>query len=293
MKTNKIILAGLMAVATFFAACTENAPEYVPGAAETNNVHAYFAADNVSAVEVSPNESFDVVICRENVAEALSFDITYTESHEGAFKVVPTVTFAAGDSVATVSVTLNSGVVALGEVATINLVLPASVATVYSVNALGEFAVNVTAGYMWVTDGTALFTSGLCSAGFGQTMTAEVEVQRASDYTNADGDKLYRLVSPYYLVSQGILCTVPGWHLPFILDKDNNPKALNIPQGLYQIFDTDLLSGIMYMDWDLEEYAAYNVFFNQGDIYCIQTVMSDGATPYGPYQEYWQWTPAN
>lgn len=288
MKTNKIILTALMAVATLFAACTEETP--LRGLSQADKGTAYFAASNATAMEVEPNTTFTVTVCREATAESATVELTYTESVEGAFTLDPKVTFAAGDSVATIVVALNSAVKA-GEVATLTLTIPETAATYYAAHSFPTLDVNVTAGYLWLPAGTAMFTSGLCSVGFGQTMTAEVEVQYASDFVSAEGDKLYRLVSPYYLVSQGILCTVPGWNIPFLLDKDNNAKELMIKQGMYQIFDKDLLSGIMYMYWDLVNYGSYNVFFNQGNIYCIQTIMSDGKGLYGPYQEYWQWTP--
>ena len=288
MKTNKIILTALMAVATLFAACTEETP--LRGLSQADKGTAYFAASNATAMEVEPNTSFSVVLCREATPKSVTFNLSYSESVEGAFTLDKTVTFAEGDSVATVVVTLNP-VLTAGNTATLSLTIPEEVATYYASHSYPTLDVNVTAGYLWVSAGTAMFTSSLCSAGFGQTMTAEVEVQCASDYASEEGDKLYRLVSPYYLVSQGILCTVPGWNIPFLLDKDNNAKELMIKQGMYQIFDTDLLSGIMYMYWDLVNYGAYNAFFNQGNIYVIQTIMSNGSGLYGPYQEYWQWTP--
>lgn len=290
MKTNKIILAGLMAVGMLFAACTEETPLRTPSPADANSVMAYFSSENQSNQEVEPNTSFPVVISRDNVSDAATFEISYEESVEGAFTLQPTVSFAAGESTTTIMVKLNS-VVKAGQLAKLTLTIPSTAATYYNTNSCPVFDFNITAGYLWVSAGTAMFTSSLCSAGFGQTMTAEVEVQCASDYASEEGDKLYRLVSPYYLVSQGILCTVPGWNIPFLLDKDNNAKELMIKQGMYQIFDTDLLSGIMYMYWDLVNYGAYNAFFNQGNIYVIQTIMSNGSGLYGPYQEYWQWTP--
>lgn len=292
MKTNKIILAGLMAVATFFAACTENAPEYVPGAADNTSIVAYFSSDNTTTLEVEPTASFPVVIARDNVADAATFELTYKESVEGAFTFNPTVSFAAGASTATINVTLNP-VVKAGEAATLTLTIPASAATYYNNISVPVLDFNVTAGYLWVSAGTAIFQSEICSVGFGETMAAEVEVQKASDFVNEDGDKLYRLVSPYYYVSQGILCTQPGSHISFILDKDNQAKELLLVEGdMNMVFDSNALSGIQYIYWDLVDYGQYNVFFNQDNIYVIQAIFSDGSGLYGPYQELFQFTPA-
>lgn len=291
MKTNKIILAGLMAVGMFFVACTENAPEYQPAQPESNSILAYFAANNASAIEVEPNKTFSVVIGRDNVAEAATFELTYDESVEGAFTVNPTISFATGDSTAVVEVTLNDAVPA-GDVATLSLQIPDNASTVYSVNAASDITIAVTAGYLWVSAGTCTYQSGICTAGFGQTMQAEVEVQHASNYLSEAGDKLYRLMSPYYYVSQGILCTQPGIHISFILDKDNNAKELLLKQGENLMFDSNAMSGIQYLYWDTEGgYAAYCAFINQGNTYVIQSPWSSPEGLYGPYQEIFIFTP--
>lgn len=294
MKTNKIILAGLMAVGMFFVACTENAPEYQPAQPESNSILAYFAADNATTAEVVPETTFPVVIGRDNVAEAATFELTYDESVEGAFTVNKTVNFGAGDSIAVVNVTLN-GVVAAGEVASLTLQIPDNASTVYSVNAASDITIAVTAGYLWVSAGTAVYQSGFCTYAFEQTMAAEVAVQWASNYVSEEGHKLYRLVSPYYYVSYGILCTVEGYHLPFILDKDNNAVA-PVMDGLYQIFDQGLLAGIMYMYW-VEKYVGSNcIFSNEGDVYTLEVLWSDGSSLYPGSStfgapEMFKWTP--
>ena len=291
MKTNKIILASLMAVGMLFSACTEEAPVREPSPAETNNILAWFSVDNATTAEVVPKTTFPVVIGRDNVKEAATFELTYDESVEGAFSMNITVSFAAGAATDTVDVTLNS-VVPAGEVATLSLQIPESAGTVYSVNAASSYTIEVTAGYLWTSAGTAIFQSGICTAGFGQTMAAEVEVQHASNYVGEEGDKLYRLVSPYYFVSQGILCTQPGSHISFILDKDNNAKKLLLVENaMNMVFDSDAM-GIQYIYWNLEKYPQHNVFMNQGNLYLIQAIFSDGTNLYGPYQEIFQFTPA-
>lgn len=292
MKTNKIILASLMAVTTLFSACTEEAPLREPSPAD--NGTAYFAADNATAIEVEPNATFPVVICREATAESATFELTYTESVEGAFTLDPKVTFAAGDSIATIAVTLNTAISA-GETATLSLSIPKTVATYYSVNSFPTLDINVTAGYLWKSAGTAIYQSGFCSYAFEQTMSAEVHVQWASDYEDEEGYKLYRLLSPYYHVSQGILCTVEGLHISFLLDKDNNAVA-PVMNGLYQFLDQGLLAGIMYMYWVEKYVGSYCNFSNEGDVYTLEVIFSDGASLYpgsGTFgaPEMFKWTP--
>ena len=105
MKTNKIILAGLMAVGMFFAACNENAPVYEPAQPETNEIQAYIYSDTKTSVQFSALEqSFPVVIGR-NVTEGEATFELLTNDTIGAFEVEP-VTFADGEKSTTVNVTV-------------------------------------------------------------------------------------------------------------------------------------------------------------------------------------------
>ncbi len=292
MKTNKIIIASLMAVGMLFAACTEEAPLREVSPADKGTT--YFAADNATAIEVEPNTTFTVTVCREATAESATVELTYTESVEGAFTLDPKVTFAAGDSVATVVVTLNPAVKA-GEVATLTMTIPETAATYYAAHSFPTLDVNVTAGYLWVPAGTAIYQSGFCSYAFDQPMAAEVAVQWASDYESKEGHKLYRLMSPYYHVSYGILCTVEGLHISFLLDKDNN-AVTPVMNGMYQFLDQGLLAGIMYMYWVEKYIGSYCIFSNEGDVYTLEVLFSDGSSLYPGSStfgapEMFKWTP--
>lgn len=275
MKTNKIIIASLMAVGMLFAACTEEAPLREPSPAENGTV--FFSATNATAVELEPNSTFSVVVCREATAESATFKLTYTESVDSAFTLDPTVTFAAGDSIAIVNVTLNP-VLKAGTAATLSLTIPETMATYYATHSFPTLDVNVTADYIWVSAGKVVFMSQWEGA------QAEVAIEQASDYTDTKGYKLYRLNSPYYHVAP-TYCTVPGLHIQFFLDAEYNAVTLNHPEGYLAFEDTGY-----YLYWDLTgQYKAYCQFISQGDLYAIIAPWSDGAGLYGPYQEMWQW----
>lgn len=279
MKTNKIILASLMAVGMLFAACTEEAPVREPSPADNTSIVAYFSSDNATSIEVEPNASFPVVIARDNVADAATFELTYKETVEGAFTFDPTVSFAAGASTATINVTLNP-VVKAGEAATLTLTIPATAATYYNNISVPVLDFNVTAGYLWVSAGTVAFMSQWS----GGEEPVAVTIEHASDYSDEDGNLLYRLNSPYYY-ADAQYCTVTGLHVQFLLDKDYNAVALNHPEGFLEFENSGY-----YLYWDITgDYKQYCQFLNQGNIYAIIAPWSDGASLYGPYQEMWQW----
>ena len=277
MKTNKIILAGMMVIGMLFAACTENAPVREPSPADKGTM--YFAAANATAIEVEPNSTFSVVVCREAMAESATIELTYTESVEGAFTLDSIVTFAAGDSIATIEGTLNP-VLKAGTSATLSLTIPETDATYYAPHSFPTLDINVTADYLWVSAGTVAFLSQWS----GNEEPVAVAIEHAQDYVDAAGNLLYRLNSPYYY-SDPQYCTITGLHVQFLLDKDYNAVALNHPEGMLTFEDSGY-----YLYWDVTgDYAKYCQFLNQGDIYAIIAPWSDGASLYGPYQEMWQW----
>ena len=95
MKTNKFILAGLMAVGCFFAACTEETPAYVPAQPETNEVQAYIYNTTPTYVQLTElGGKFPVVIGR-NTTNAVSFEVTH-DDNSGLFTLDTEVSFAEG-----------------------------------------------------------------------------------------------------------------------------------------------------------------------------------------------------
>lgn len=273
MKTNKFILAGLMAIGCFFAACTEEAPVYQPAEPETNEVQAYIYSDTKTSVQFSALEqSFPVVIGRNKTEGEASFELV-TNDTVGAFVVEP-VHFAAGEKSTTVNVTVN---LTYGESYGLTLMVPEELTTAYGAP---QVSINVLVDFTWLPAGIVHYVSQWEGA------EADVAIEQAKEYTDADGNMLFRLNSPYYYVSP-TYCTVPGLHIEFFLDKDYNAVALNHPEGDLAFENTGY-----YLYWDLTgPYAAYCQFLNQGALYAIIAPWSDGAGGlYGPYQEMWQWT---
>jgi hypothetical protein len=270
MKTNKFILAGLMAVGMLLSACTEEPPVYQPAAPEANEVQAYIYSDTKTSYQfVALEQSFPVVIGRNQTEGEASFELV-TNDTVGAFVVEP-VHFAAGEKSTTVNVTVN---LSYGESYGLTLMIPEELATAYGAP---QVSINVLVDFTWVPMGSVLYASQWEGA------QAEVAIEQAKEYTDAAGNLLFRLVSPYYYVSP-TYCTVKGLHLQFLLDKDYN--AVSLPaEGFVEMENT----GYNWMYWVPSQYPDYCFFINEGNIYALGTLWTEGASLYGPVVEQWMW----
>jgi hypothetical protein len=270
MKTNKFILAGLMAVGMLLSACTEEPPVYQPAAPEANEVQAYIYSDTKTSYQfVALEQSFPVVIGRNQTEGEATFELV-TNDTVGAFVVEP-VHFAAGEKSTTVNVTVN---LSYGESYGLTLMIPEELATAYGAP---QVSINVLVDFTWVPMGSVIYASQWEGA------QAEVAIEQAKEYTDAAGNLLFRLVSPYYYVSP-TYCTVKGLHLQFLLDKDYN--AVSLPaEGFVEMENT----GYNWMYWVPSQYPDYCFFINEGNIYALGTLWTEGASLYGPVVEQWMW----
>lgn len=270
MKTNKFILAGLMAVGMLLSACTEEPPVYQPATPETNEVQAYIYSDTKTSYQfVALEQSFPVVIGRNQTEGEASFELV-TNDTVGAFVVEP-VHFAAGEKSTTVNVTVN---LSYGESYGLTLMVPEELTTAYGAP---QVSINVLVDFTWLPAGTVHYVSEWEGA------EADVAIEQAKEYTDAAGNLLFRLVSPYYYVSP-TYCTVQGLHLQFLLDKDYN--AVSLPaEGFVEVENT----GYNWMYWVPSQYPDDCYFINEGDIYTLGTLWTEGASLYGPVKEEWTW----
>ena len=271
MKTNKIILAGLMAVGMLFAACTENTPDYVPAEPETNEVQAYIYSNTPTSVQLTElGGKFPVLIGR-NTTNATSLEVLHDDTL-GLFIVEPEVTFAEGQTVDTLWI---QATYTYGETNTITLNIPEQYTTAYGPKTI---TMDVLVDYTWVPMGKVKFQSQW------EGSEAKIAIEQAKEYTDAAGNLLFRLVSPYYYLAPAY-CTVPGLHLQFLLDKDYNAVSLTT-EGFVEVENT----GYNWMYWVPSQYPQYCFFINEGDVYYLGTLWTEGASLYGPVIEAWQWT---
>lgn len=132
--------------------------------------------------------------------------------------------------------------------------------------------------YTWVSKGIVLFVSEWEAA------RAEVEIQQALEYSDAEGNHYMRLNSPYYYVAPDY-CSAAGKHAYFYLDKDYNANNSLVPTGIQMIED-----GYGWY-WHPNYVGVYNSFVNQGNIYMISVLWYEAASNklYNPTNEMWQW----
>ena len=271
MKTNKFILAGLMAVGCFFAACTEETPAYVPAQPETNEVQAYIYNTTPTYVQLTElGGKFPVVIGR-NTTNATSFEVMHDDTL-GLFTLDTEVSFAEGQKADTLWIQANYN---YGETNTITLNIPEQYTTAYGPKTI---TMDVLVDYTWVPMGKVQFQSE------GEGSEAKIAIEQAKEYTDAAGNLLFRLVSPYYYLAPAY-CTVPGLHLQFLLDKDYNAVSLTT-EGFVEVENT----GYNWMYWVPSQYPEHCFFINEGDVYYLGTLWTEGESLYGPVLEAWQWT---
>lgn len=279
MKTNKFILAGLMAVGMLLSACTEEPPVYQPAAPEANEVQAYIYSDTKTSYQfVALEQSFPVVIGRNQTEGEATFELL-TNDTIGAFEVEP-VHFAAGEKSTTVNVTVK---LSYGESYGLTLSVPENYTTAYGQPTV---SIAIVVDFTWMPMGAVQFESGFCGG------TAKLKIEQAKEYVDADGNLLFRLNSPYYYATGAQWCTAPGLHLQFLLDKNYNAVDM-FEYGFIQMLDngpyfSDGVAPINYAYYDPINYGNYCFFVNDGDIYQLGILFSDmsGLTMGG---EVWQW----
>ena len=271
MKTNKIILAGLMAVGCFFAACTEETPAYVPAEPETNEVQAYIYSNTPTSVQLTElGGKFPVLIGR-NTTNATSLEVLHDDTL-GLFIVEPEVTFAEGQTVDTLWI---QATYTYGESHTLTLNIPEAYTTAYGPSTV---TMSVLVDFTWVPMGKVNYISQW------EADNGLVAIEQAKEYTDADGNLLFRLNSPYYYIAPKY-CTVPGLHLQFLVDQNYNAVTLYHDPGFLEVENTGY---VMY--WDpVGPYAAYCLFANEGNHFYIICPWTDGSGLYGPYQEEFIW----
>ncbi|MGM9818966.1 MAG: hypothetical protein ACI30B_08325 [Paludibacteraceae bacterium] len=271
MKTNKWLIA-ILAVTTLFTACKEDMPTRDDSPLDDPNSIQAYIYDNTSDVLIKPADGgkylmtiggendtvdtkvFNVLVGRAHAEKADSFELQVV-NESGAFSFDPMVRFDKGSVVDTIAVEV---LLDFGESASLTLTVPEECASSYSASSK---TINVEVDYTWLPRGKAEFLSVLGISGV-------VDIQKAKEYTSVTGDTLFRLVSPYYTITQGTETenlAKEGYHIQFLLDNKWNAVALPIHQVnlgyIYSSYD-------LYYDYD-EAYGDY--FINSGNTYIINT----------------------
>lgn len=191
MKTNRLIsYIGLAALAVSVAGCTDSV-DYSP-AQPVSSPGVYFD-EQETAFEIDSNaEAYGVAISRGASDEALTVALEVTGDTE-QFTVPSSVSFAAGQSSTTISVTPLVDNMEAFATYTIAIAISDDVTTPYLLNSW-EGTFTYSEGQEWISIGEGQFTDDIIASLFSNIncMTWTVEVER---HYSTEG--LYRIVNPY------------------------------------------------------------------------------------------------
>ena len=283
-----LFLTAVAAVA--FASCSDKgywepyeAEEAKYSFAQEKQSYSLGATDSLSSVVVAlyrDTKSGEVT---------LPLDVAISDTNVIVFKDT-TVTFANGSDIAELVVTINETNIVMGTTYSAKIAFAVdSVAFFehnYALTGNKSHTISLVKDYTWVSAGKVTMTSDWAGA------EAVVPVENAAEY-NVDGNKLYRLNSPYYYL-EPTYCPKQGSHLQFILDADAN--AVTIAPSIQSIGEAASTGGV----WNFYFVttggnAQYCAFMNEGNKYAMYGLWICGDANIG-YQikytaaEQFEWT---
>ncbi|MBR6945583.1 MAG: hypothetical protein IKH64_06520 [Prevotella sp.] len=185
-KYTFVALAGLMGMV--FSACTN---DYTYDPATVSGSQVYFSDQLPAIHEISTKaSSFEVEVLRVDTKDAISVPLTVTKPDNSIFTIPSSVSFAAGQASAKISIGYDPANVEYGNYEDITLsIADANLATIYGLSSY-SFKAGATA---WVDYGTALYREDLITTFFGvDNIVYEVPIQK-----NVVEEGYYRLVNPY------------------------------------------------------------------------------------------------
>ncbi|MDE6299764.1 MAG: hypothetical protein K2M10_09000, partial [Muribaculaceae bacterium] len=199
------------------------------------NVYAF--AKNTESLVVPASEtapsSFDVTIRRNNPTDEVVLPLTFEEvdgqGNPVSLEVLSgpsEVVFEKGSLTATYTISIDNEMIVGGSNYSATITIDPTNATEYETQIKEDsdnliFTFSISQAINWVSAGTA----STMSAMFENEDPVDVPVEYASNVPLANGNKLMRLVSPYWYVDPESVKS--GYNLQFYVDKDNN--AVSFP----------------------------------------------------------------
>ncbi len=191
MKKRINILGSLLILAAmpFVYSCSDDV-EY-DAAKAPDGVQAYFSSEASSTIELSESEtSFDVTVMRASTSGAVSFNLAVTDGSEGRFSIPTAVSFADGESQATLTIGYNPDDFEYDDFYEVTMTIPDEYSTPYGV-ASYTFSAGIPSA--WTSLGWCSYTDDFFTTFYGVgNLTWEVEIEE-----NAIKPGLFRLVYPY------------------------------------------------------------------------------------------------
>lgn len=270
MKLNKIcyLAVGLVLAMT---SCKEG--QYWDAASNPDTVYAFpKAAATISLLPADEVPStYTVMITRNIAGPAVTLPVTFTTNSEllsGADEIV----FEAGKLSALYTINIENDI-EIGDKHTVTITLEeqeadASKTEVILPEANHKFTFTIGKDYTWQTVGEAYCMSSFA----GNEEPAKVPFQQAKEYTT-DGNKLIRLLSPYYAMDPDY--SEEGANIQFILGADNSAVAY---YPAWQYTGESDSNGYYFLGAP-EAYGCS--FTNDGDVYTLDGIEATAASPNG------------
>lgn len=252
---NKII--SLLIVALIVTSCDPDAESYTPGELEGDNQGVCFVGNYIQTVEVEPGTtSFDLTLTRALTDAAGTVDVTVINNEENVFVCPSTVSFAAGEKTAKLTVEVPS--VTEGITYKLQLALSGDNVSDYS-SGYHEISVNF-AVLKWESIGIGYYLDGTVSNFFGvdSSVPLAVEIEKTKTATSTR----FRFDSPFAKVADSTPDEVGGFNgYPYNEETDIVP-------GKY-VFIIDVtkdgasLKPVQYgMDWGYGMFSGGSVYGN-------------------------------
>lgn len=270
MKLNKIcyLAVGLVLAMT---SCKEG--QYWDAASNPDTVYAFpKAAATISLLPADEvPSSYTVMITRNVAGPAVTVPVTFTSNSDllsGADEVV----FEAGKLSALYTINIENNI-EIGDKHTVTLTFeeqePDANKTEEVLPANNQkFTFTIGKDYTWQTVGNALCISSFA----GNEEPAKTTFQQAKEY-NTDGNKLLRLMSPYYAMDPDY--SEEGANIQFIVGPDN--EAVEYAPAWQYTGESD--SNGYYFLGAPAEYGCS--FTNEGDVYTIDGIEAVASSPNG------------
>ena len=260
MKLYKSLLMFAVA-AVAFCSCSDEG-YWEPYEIEETQYSFAQAKQSYSLTATDSLSSVTVTVYRNTKGAAVTLPLNVEISDPYVLSVADScVTFAAGSNIAEFELLVDESYIAMGT--TYSAKFSFVVDTVnftennYSVSGNKSHQVSIVKDYTWVSAGKVYMASNWAGA------YATIPVENAKEY-NTNGNKLYRLCSPYYYLEPSY-CPKPGSHLQFILDA--NANAVTISPTFQAIGEAASAGGEWFFYFHPN--AAYCSFTNEGNVYTM------------------------
>lgn len=224
----------MAAVSVLFTACSDDG--YWDGYAIQEDTYSFAqSAINYSLTVEDELSEISVKLYRNHTAGEVTLPLNIEIDNTLMTPRSESVTFADGSGTAELIIDVDNSAIELATTysASVSLIIDGETLTEDNLSITGpsSCAISLKRDYTWQNAGYVIMSSNWAS------VEAEILVQQAMEY-NTDGNKMYRLVSPYYYLEPDY-CPNPGYHLQFIVAADGTAVSVPVWQNIGEVYSGD------------------------------------------------------